>query len=51
MDGMPKPYAAGGMKLLKWVVIALLAAMLMWVIFRAHLGPELLIGFANGLTC
>jgi hypothetical protein len=38
-------------KYLQWTVAALLAALLLYVIFRAYLAPESLMGFANLLVC
>ena len=38
-------------KLLAWTVLALLAALLAWVVFRGYLSPELLLGFANSFGC
>jgi hypothetical protein len=42
-DQMPK-------KLL-WLVTVTLAALLLYLTFRAYLGPEFLIGFANLFVC
>lgn len=36
---------------LMWAVIALLAAMVSYLSFRAYLNPELLIHFANYFYC
>lgn len=38
-------------KTLQWAVAALLAALLLYVVFRAYLAPESLIGFANLFVC
>lgn len=37
--------------MLRWLVIAVLAALLLYVSFRAYLSPEFLFGFANSFTC
>jgi len=38
-------------KYLQWTVAALIAALLLYVVFRGYLGPESLIGFANLFVC
>lgn len=38
-------------KYLQWMVAAVLAALLLYVVFRAYLAPESLIGFANLFVC
>lgn len=38
-------------KLLAWLLLALLAAALTFITFRAYLSPELLLGFANTFSC
>lgn len=38
-------------KLLVWIVLATLAAMLTYATFRGYLSPELLLGFANTFSC
>lgn len=38
-------------KLLVWTVLAALAALLSWGLFRGYLSPELLLGFANSFSC
>lgn len=38
-------------KLLIWTVLAVLAALLTWGLFRGYLSPELLLGFANTFSC
>ena len=38
-------------KLLLWIVLATLAAMLTYATFRGYLSPELLLGFANTFSC
>ena len=49
--------AASGMgttqrkRLLMWLVLSVLAAIVGWTGFRAYLNPELLFHFANGLYC
>jgi hypothetical protein len=35
----------------KWAIVAALAALLAYVAFRAYLGADFLIGFANMFTC
>ncbi len=42
---------AGHRRLVKWVLIALLAAMASYVAFRGYLSPEMLINFANSFSC
>ena len=38
-------------RLLMWLVLSVLAAIVGWIGFRAYLNPELLFNFANGLYC
>jgi hypothetical protein len=38
-------------KLLVWTVLAVLASLLTWSLFRGYLSPELLLGFANSFSC
>jgi len=38
-------------RMLAWLVLSVLAALLAWVAFRGYLNPELLFHFANGLYC
>jgi len=38
-------------KYLQWTVAAVLAALLLYGVFRAYLAPESLIGFANLFVC
>lgn len=38
-------------KLAIWLLLAVLAALVSYVGFRAYLSPELLIGFANTFAC
>ena len=38
-------------RLVIWLLIAGLAAVLTYAVFRSYLSPELLIGFANGFLC
>jgi hypothetical protein len=38
-------------RLLKWLLIAALAAMASYVAFRGYLAPELLMNFANSFIC
>ena len=44
-------HASPLIKYLQWAVAALLAALLLYVIFRAYLSPESLMGFANLFVC
>lgn len=38
-------------RILKWLLVALLAMLVSYYTFRGYLIPELLIGFANSFTC
>ena len=38
-------------RLLMWLMISTLAALVGWVGFRAYLNPDLLFHFANSLHC
>jgi hypothetical protein len=38
-------------RLLTWMMLALLAALVSYIGFRGYLSPELLIYFANSLYC
>lgn len=38
-------------RILKWLLIAVLALILTYVSFRGYLSPELLFNFANSFTC
>ena len=38
-------------RLLMWLMLSVLAALVGWVSFRAYLNPELLFHFANSLVC
>lgn len=38
-------------RMLAWLLLSLLAAMMVYAIFRGYLGAELLIGFSNNLLC
>lgn len=38
-------------RLVKWLVIALLAAMAGYIAFRGYLSPEMLMNFANSFVC
>jgi hypothetical protein len=38
-------------KMLAWMVLAVLTALLAWGLFRGYLSPELLLGFANSFSC
>ena len=38
-------------RVLKWLLIALLAALISYFSFRSYLNPELLFNFANSFTC
>jgi len=37
--------------ILKWLLIAALAALVSYVSFRGYLNPELLFSFANSFSC
>ena len=39
------------LKAAQWVIGAILAALVLYFVFRAYLGPESLIGFANLFIC
>lgn len=39
------------MRLLKWMLLSALAALITYVAFRGYLNPELLLGFANSFSC
>ena len=38
-------------RMLTWLVLSVLAALLAWFGFRGYVTPELLFHFANGLHC
>ena len=38
-------------RLLTWLMLSVLAALVGWLGFRAYLNPELLFHFANSLYC
>ena len=38
-------------RLLMWVIVAALLAYVTYVSFRAYLGPDFLIGYANMFAC
>jgi hypothetical protein len=38
-------------KMLVWIVLATLAALMTYATFRGYLSPELLLGFANSFSC
>lgn len=38
-------------KMLAWVLLSVLAALLSYAAFRGYFSPELLIGFANTFSC
>jgi riboflavin transporter FmnP len=38
-------------KMLMWAILAALAALMTYLSFRAYLGAEFLISFANSLYC
>lgn len=38
-------------KILTWALLSALAAAMTYAIFRGYLNPDLLLGFANSLTC
>ena len=38
-------------RILRWLLIAILAALISYVSFRGYLSPELLMNFANSFTC
>ena len=38
-------------RLIKWLIIAMLAAMASYLAFRGYLTPDMLINFANSFYC
>ena len=38
-------------RILRWLLIALLAALISYYGFRGYLGPEMLLNFSNTFTC
>jgi len=38
-------------RILRWLLIAVLAALVSYFSFRSYLSPELLFNFANSFTC
>lgn len=38
-------------RILRWLLIAVLAALISYYSFRSYLSPELLFNFANSFTC
>lgn len=38
-------------RILKWLLLAMLVAILTYVVFRSYLSPEMLINFANSFYC
>lgn len=38
-------------RLVKWLVVTLLAAMAGWLAFRGYLSPEMLLNFSNTFLC
>ena len=38
-------------RILLWLVLGVLAALISYVAFRGYLSPELLIGFSNAFRC
>ena len=38
-------------RILKWLLVAVLAALVSYFSFRSYLSPELLFNFANSFTC
>jgi hypothetical protein len=42
---------ADNRRLIKWLVVALLAAMASYFAFRGYLSPEMLMNFANSFYC
>jgi len=38
-------------KILVWLLVAILATLVTYVIFRGYLGPDFLLGFANTFSC
>lgn len=39
------------LKILSWLALAALTAMLIYSAFRGYLSPEMLLGFANTFSC
>ena len=46
-----RSHGGGTRRVLAWVLLSLLAAMVGWLGFRGYLNPELLFHFANSLYC
>ena len=40
-----------GKRLLLWLILAALAALVTWLAFRSYLSPELLLNFSNTFAC
>jgi len=38
-------------RILKWLLLAMLAALVAYVVFRSYLNPEMLLNFANSFYC
>ena len=38
-------------KILVWILVAILATLVTYVIFRSYLSPDFLLGFANTFSC
>ena len=38
-------------RILKWLLLAVLVAILTYVVFRSYLSPEMLLNFANAFYC
>ena len=49
-SGIAEAPAGQALRALRWVLLALLAALLAFLV-RGYLNPELLFHFANGLYC
>ncbi|MFN7087387.1 MAG: hypothetical protein ACK4N4_12255 [Burkholderiales bacterium] len=39
------------LRILRWLLIAVLAALVSYYSFRGYLGPEMLLNFSNTFTC
>ena len=50
-NSFARPGAPQRKRLLMWLMLSVLAALVGWVGFRGYLNPELLFHFANSLYC
>lgn len=49
--GMPPAMTQAQTKLLIWMLLSALAALLTYATFRGYLSPDFLLGFANTFSC